>query len=174
MTGKPGPHIGRRAEQPSYLGDRSTLHGGYWGFCRERSSGSCPVKAEIWNVLDSIPGQEKLLARATWERLAKGAERGRLRMGEREDVGVIQRVPDLLELRVQVNPHDDDLSKRHLLRLYYAEPPQHHRLMLALKFGKKPRAGDPGGRQDMHINEARHRYEDGSVNGHTWGIRLEC
>lgn len=174
MTGKPGPHIGRRAEQVSYLGDRSTMHGGYWAYCRDRISGSCPVKSEIFAVLDSIPGQEKFLAKATWERLRTGAERGRLRMGERGDVAVIQRVPDLLELRVQVNPQHRDVGKRHLLRLYFAEPAGHERLLLALKFGRKPGSGDPGGRQDMHINEARHRYEDGSVKGHGWGIRLEC
>lgn len=130
------------------------------------------MKNEIIAVLDSIPGQEKLLVQARWEQMVKAAERGRLRMGENSDVAVIQRVPDLLELRVQVNPHHDDPSQRHLLRLYFAEPPSHERLMLALKFGKKPSAGDPGGRQDIHINDARYRYERGAVGGRTWGLEL--
>ena len=170
---KPGP-FHRRDASEAYLGDRSTRDGGYWRWCREQhADGRCSVKSEIFGVIDSIEGLEQYLVKATWERMRKDASRGRLRFGEHEDVAVIQRVPDLLELRVQVNPHHDEPAKRYLLRLYFAEPPSHPRLMLGLKFGRKPGAGDPDGVQDRHINEARRRYYEGMTNDYHWGIELE-
>lgn len=156
-----------------YLGDRSTRDGGVWGFARD-DTGSCQVENEIERVFDSIEGDEHYLASSLLDRMMSDAETGRLRFGEHEDIAVIQRVPDLLELRLQINPENKDLEKRFLLRLYFAEPPDVARLMLALKFGKKPRAGDPGGRQNRHINEARQRYDSGRSLAPKWGILGRC
>lgn len=165
----PGPWHGKSLH-PKYLGDRSTQYGGEWNYCREFPAGGCRVKNEIWAVLDAIPGIEGNLARSTLDRMMVDAEKGTLRFGEHEDVGVIQRVPDLLELRVQINPHDDSPANRHLLRLYFAEPPSDARLLLALKFAKKPSGADVDGVQDVAINDARYRYENGARNDYHWGI----
>lgn len=173
-SARPGPHLFQAASPTGYLGDRSTRDGGYWCWCRDRDGGGCKSKAEAWTVLDSIQGQDKFLARSMWDRMYRDATQGKLRFGEKHDVSVIQRVPDLLELRLQVNPDHKDLNRRHVLRLYFAEPPNHPRLMLALKFGKKPRGEDSGGRQDRHINDARHRYLDGQQHGFLWGVELQC
>lgn len=171
---KPGPRSARQGSD-SYLGDRSTRRGGYWRWCRERSAdGRCAVKAEIFKHLDAIEGQEQFLAKAMWDRMSRDATRGRLRFGERLDVADIQRAPHLLEMRLQVNPDSPVPAKRYLLRLYFAEPPAHQRLLLGLKFGRKPSAGDPDSVQDRHINEARYRYNDGMENSYSWGIELEC
>lgn len=128
------------------------------------------MKSEIWGVLDAISGIEGTLAKSRLDRMLVDAEKGTLRFGEHDDVGVILRVPDLLELRLQINPHDDVVSNRYLLRLYFAEPPDESRLLLALKFARKPGGSDVDGVQDMAINGARYRYENGARNDFRWGL----
>lgn len=153
--------------QPDQLGLRATKTGGTWEWPRD-TSGGCKEKASAMRVLDRIDGQEKLLVRAMYDRLLRDAERGRLRFGARKDVSTLVTKPWLLELRVQVNPGHKDVGRRHLLRLYFAEPQSLPSILLALRLTPKPRAGDPDGTQDRHIREANQTYESGEHR--RWGI----
>ena len=174
----PGPHLyaedkSRPQARAGELGDRSTRFGGYWRWCRDRPAGGCSPRRELFRVLDSIEGNARVLAESRWERMYLDASHVKLRFGPTEDVGLIVRKPDLLEMRLQVNPRHRDPAKRSILRLYFAEPDSHSRLLLALKFGKKPAGEDVGGTQDRHINDASHRLKDGQVNNWGWGIAPE-
>lgn len=153
--------------RPDPLGQRATRTGGKWEWPRD-ATGGCREKATAMRVLDRIEGQEKLLVRATYDRLLRDAERGRLRFGAGKDVAALTTKPWLLELRVQVNPSHKDVSRRHLLRLYFAEPSVLPAVLLALRLTPKPRAGDPAGTQDRHIREANQTYEAGADR--CWGI----
>jgi hypothetical protein len=174
----PGPHlysedVGRSQAAPGQLGDRSTRFGGYWRWCRDRPSGGCSARNEIFQVLDSLDGIDGHLAESRWERMYLDASKGKLRFGPKLDVGLIPRVPELLEMRLQVAPRHRDPRKRVVLRLYFAEPQEHPRLLLALKFGKKPGGEDTGGTQDRHINDAYFRLREGRRNGRAWAIAPE-
>jgi hypothetical protein len=171
----PGPHLysedsNRPQAESGQLGDRSTRHGGYWRWCRDRPNGGCSVKNEFNRVLDSIEGNAGVLAESRWERMYEDASKGKLRFGPKEDVGLVLHRPDLLEMRLQVNARHRDPQQRAILRLYFAEPRSHDRLLLALKFAKKPAGNDVAGTQDRHIREASRRLIDGQVNNYGWGI----
>lgn len=174
----PGPHLytedsKRPQANAGDLGDRSTRFGGYWRWCRDRPSGGCAARSELYNVLDSIQGNAGVLAESRWERMYADASLGKLRFGPKEDVGLVIHRPNLLEMRIQVNPRHRDPTKRAILRLYFAEPADQERLLLALKFAKKPAGEDVAGTQDRHIRDASFRLTDGQENDWGWGIAPE-
>jgi len=110
-------------------------------------------------------------ARARYEEMWDRATRGELVFGRHEEVGeIVHRPPNLLEMRVQLNEQAAEPKNRYLLRLYFAEPPEHDRLLLALHFARKPSAGDPAGTQQRQIREAAWRYNEGSKSNYAWGI----
>lgn len=102
-----------------------------------------------------------------WHRATLGA----LKLGKHDDVGEIRRKPPiLLELRVQINPEAAEAAKRFLLRLYFAEPKDHPKLMLALHFARKPSGEDRDGAQDRQISVAHGRHCRGQQNSFDWGL----
>lgn len=190
MTGtpppRPGPHIGRSQQAapqtPAREDDPRTKYrstngtGGTWFDAKEAPEFKhCPVAREITQIMDALEATDEdahLEAKSQLKRFIRQAREGALTFDDPPAAGELPKYPDMLEIRVQVNPDHPDVSKRHLLRLYYAEPPEHEHVLLALHFARKPRGQDRDGVQTRQIKTAQWRYTSGNRDGATWGLSL--
>lgn len=169
----PGPHIGKSLKpQP---GDRCSKTGGYWHLWKESAEAEESVVAtEIQKVIGSLPEDDSREALSVLKDLMSKAEQGKLSPVDPVEYKTLNSHDPLLELRVQINEHSDVASRRHILRLYFAEPPKYRELLLGLKFARKPSGKDVAGTQERHIVQADQRYRSGATNGNTWGISFEA
>lgn len=141
-------------------GLRASQDGGYWQFYRD-PDGRAVVSLEVWELTDKIGTDDALMLKAEIRQKMEAAKAGRLRFGEKEDVSSIWREPDLCELRLGHVSFDEEEPSGYKHRLYFAEPPQVQRLMLGLKFARKPATKAGLEHQDEHIDCASKRYIEG-------------
>lgn len=183
MPPKPGPHLHSASiVAPSEAPDqnhranryRSTNGtGGTWVDAWEAPDfAKCPVAEETRKILGSLTGDDLADAKAQLKEYTSRAAAGTLPFEEPAAAGELPAFPDMLEIRVQVNPDAEDVSRRHLLRLYYAEPPDFEQILLALMFARKPRGEDRDAVQTRQIRQAQGRYIRGRRHGATWGLKL--
>lgn len=138
--------------------------------CRLPPSGSCPTYSEIDTAFHNLPEAVREIIRAQFELKWDKATKGELIFGAKEDVGeVITRPPILFEMRVNHGASETRVLRRFLYRLYFAEPTDLPRVMLALKFARKPGDGDPSGIQQSHIVQAADRFKSGLADNYNWG-----
>ena len=175
---KPNPALWQNRQSSSRLSPRDRYrstngHGGTWFDAWEAPDFiKCPVVEETRAILGSLEGDDLVEAKSQLKHYVADARAGTLTFEDPAAAGELPRFPDMLEIRVQVNPDHEDVGKRHLLRLYYAEPPDFDHVLLALMFARKPRGGDPDNVQTGQIRAAQGRYERGRRGGATWGLDL--
>jgi len=93
------------------------------------------------------------------------AERGMLQPPE--ESAQMSSFPEIAELRIQIDAH---LPKPSLYRLYYAEPQEVDRLLLALRFATK-HPDQRNRQQQKDIDAAYQRLCDGADR--LWGLRAK-
>lgn len=175
---KPNPNIGASLPPPPPVAPKARYRstngqGGTWHDALEAPEFiKCPVATETRAILGSLQGDDLTDAKSQLKYYVEAASAGTLTFEEPAAAGELPSYPDLLEIRVQVNPEHADVEKRHLLRLYYAEPPDFPYVLLALMFARKPRGGDRDGVQTRQIRTAQGRYQRGRRGGATWGLTL--
>lgn len=175
---KPNRNIGASLPRPAPTPPKDLYRstngqGGTWFDAKEAPDFlTCPVAAETVAILGSLEGDDLAEAKSQLKHYVEAARTGTLTFEDPPAAGELPRFPDMLEIRVQVNPEHENVERRHLLRLYYAEPPDFEPVLLALMFARKPRGGDPDGVQSGQIRVAQGRYERGQRRGATWGLSL--
>ena len=148
-------------------GLRAAQDGGYWHFYRNPNGGAV-VAQEVWELTDGEGTDDAKMLKAEIKQKMEDARDGTLRFGEKEDVSGIWREPDLCELRLGHVSFDEDEPAGYKYRLYFAEPPQEQRLLLGLKFARKPATAAGLDDQNEHIVCASNRYIEGVMR--RWGL----
>lgn len=152
-----GYYLSGRSSQGQYRGSRATRDGGNWELFRD-AAGSAVCATEIYGYTDLAPTAGSIMLKEELRLSMSKAAQGKLRFGEKDDVGEIYREPDMLELRLGYRAFDSQGGVPYKFRLYFAEPTAVLRLLLGLKFGKAP-ATEAGLKvQDEQIDKAGDRY----------------
>lgn len=153
---------------PWYYGCRSTRDGGFWHFYRD-SSGSAATMSELRRLIDRPEESETRIRRNEITDLLRRATQGGCAWWSESsaadcDVRTIERQPKLLELRWEHHPFDDEVEPV-LTRLYFSEPGEVERMLLALRVADKDvQAADHHAQQNDDIDVAEWRR----VNGREW------
>lgn len=141
-------------------GVRSCRDGGTWDFCRSASTGGNYVITEFERLATALAPADRELTRQELVVKLRRAEVGGLKFGTASagaDVTQMEVAPTVLELRLTTRRGEGgDL----LIRLYFTEPEERDRTLLALKLGWK-RPGPLGlEEQNSHARSAARRADE--------------
>ncbi|WP_178945937.1 hypothetical protein [Kocuria sp. TGY1127_2] len=152
------------------LNGRATRKGGIWFKYRANTGGS-PINSEL-SVLDHLDATDKRLVISQLKLKAKLATQGKLRV-PRETKVMKRSGGEIASLRIQINQDAPREEDRLLFRLYYAEPNEVEKLLLALKFGRKVVAQGSEA-QNIHIDTSFTRLTSDHATRGFWGLRAEA
>lgn len=124
-----------RLAQPP--GVRSCSTGGEWEFCRDAANGGSHWQRDLQRLLhNATPVHGKMLRAELYDLMTRAAK-GQLVYGRHEHVEQMATALSVLELRLTSRLGDE--KGEQIVRLYFTEPDDHARMLLALKVaGKRP------------------------------------
>ena len=152
------------------LNGRATRDGGAWFKYRESDGGS-PINREL-SKLEHLDAAGRRLVESQLKNRTRRATQGKLRV-PRDTKEMERSGGEIASLRIQVNEDAPRSEDRLLFRLYYAEPDEVERLLLALGFSRKVVARGSEA-QDRHIDTSFTRLTGEHATRRFWGLQTEA
>lgn len=144
------------------LQERATRHGGTWVYWRRRGGGN-PIHSEFGSAIRGLSERDQNALESRVRMLMEKAEAGQIQPPA-EAKEMVSSCGQVAELRIQVGQYRDAPLP---FRLYYAEPEEVDRCLLALSFKRKLTDHRMNQQQD-HVEEATRRLLEGRER--LWGL----